>query len=408
MITFALALLALIVAAVSVAYAVTRAETRRLASALQENRAKSAGLDKELAELRRTHAQIVQDRTFLAHFVREFPHLTRELHGAIPRRQIPNVLLKAVMRCLEPKQALVAVRRSDAESAPGRGNRMIVAAAAPRTPEVVGTEFAIGAGELGYVAEVQRDMSRRDFELETAVTRRRLRQENLPGLDVDLAAPLVFGQESLGLIALWGSRWTTDELRPALRLLAQTGAQALQNAVAYSQMKNTADLDGLTGVFNKRQMTQMLGELLYAAEQDGSHLSIFLFDIDNFKNYNDVNGHVAGDALLQLIARLVATDIRKEDLFGRFGGEEFLLILRQTPLAQALMVADKIRSSIASHPFPFAERQPLGVLSVRRRSRRISRRRARQPRAAARRRTRRSTPRSARVATASSPRRACT
>jgi diguanylate cyclase (GGDEF)-like protein len=149
-----------------------------------------------------------------------------------------------------------------------------------------------------------------------------------------------------------------------MRLRAQTGAQALQNAVAYSQMKSTADLDGLTGVFNKRQMTQTLGEQVHGAEQDASPLSVFLFDIDNFKNYNDVNGHVAGDALLQLIARLVATDIRKEDVFGRFGGEEFLLVLPHTPLAQALMVADKIRASIASHPFPFAERQPLGILSV--------------------------------------------
>jgi diguanylate cyclase (GGDEF)-like protein len=93
-------------------------------------------------------------------------------------------------------------------------------------------------------------------------------------------------------------------------------------------------------------------------------LSVFLFDVDNFKNYNDLNGHVAGDHLLQMLARLVGENTRKTDVFGRFGGEEFLLVLPNTPLPHALTVAEKVRAAIASHALPFAERQPLGCISV--------------------------------------------
>jgi diguanylate cyclase (GGDEF)-like protein len=91
---------------------------------------------------------------------------------------------------------------------------------------------------------------------------------------------------------------------------------------------------------------------------------VFLFDIDNFKNYNDTNGHLAGDKLLQELAGLVNSAVRKDDIFGRFGGEEFLLILPHTNAGQAGAAAEKIRTLLASHPFPFRERQPLGCISV--------------------------------------------
>ena len=146
--------------------------------------------------------------------------------------------------------------------------------------------------------------------------------------------------------------------------MAQTGARALQGSAAYTQIKTSSELDGLTQIFNKCQMTQTLSQMIYEAGKRVGGLSIFLFDIDNFKNYNDVNGHLAGDKVLQVLARLVQENIRKADVFGRFGGEEFLMILPDTTLPQALVVAYKVRAVIAGHPFPFAARQPLGRVSV--------------------------------------------
>lgn len=222
----------------------------------------------------------------------------------------------------------------------------------------------MGKGELGFAATAQRVMSRRDFELESLATRARLRDETPKGFEFDLLAPIVDDEETLGLIALSGLGGSTESMKAAVWLVAQTAGQALRNAQTMSHIKNTADLDGLTGVYNKRYLTEALAERVFEAQRMLQPASLFLFDVDNFKHYNDTNGHVAGDHLLRKLARLVAESVRKDDIFGRFGGEEFLLVLPGTPLAHALAVAEKIRATIAGHPFDFAAKQPLGCLSI--------------------------------------------
>ena len=93
-------------------------------------------------------------------------------------------------------------------------------------------------------------------------------------------------------------------------------------------------------------------------------MAVFLFDIDHFKNYNDVNGHVAGDHLLRLLSHLVADNIRADDVFGRFGGEEFLLVLPNRTLGEASRLAEMLRQEIEGYQFPYGEWQPLGRLTV--------------------------------------------
>ena len=163
----------------------------------------------------------------------------------------------------------------------------------------------------------------------------------------DLIAPLVFDQNTLGVILVQKPRKAGDP-KAALGLVAQTGAQVLHTAAQVTRMKTTAELDGLTRIYNKKHMDQQLNELVYRAAcaaydqraagqpSPAQALSVFLFDIDNFKHYNDTNGHLAGDRLLVELAALVQESVRKDDVFGRFGGEEFLLVMPHTSAAQAL------------------------------------------------------------------------
>jgi len=358
-------MMALVIVGAGAAAAVLLIWAGRLAVALSQATHRTDALERELALLRRAHLMLEQDQQRLTHFLREFPLLTRDLHSEGQQRRIPNVLANVAMRSLHPGQAVVLLRRRPAENDPERANRLVVAAVTPEAcPLKVGWEIAIGQGELGFAAETQRVMSRQDYDLDVGVARGRLRQQGLPGFEPDLVAPMIFEGETLGLIALSGCSRTSDDAKAALRLIAQTGAQAVHNAAAYNHMKTTADLDGLTGIFNKRQMTLTLAERLHEAEKSMRPLSIFLFDVDNFKNYNDLNGHVAGDQLLQMLARLVRENIRKTDIFGRFGGEEFLLVLPDTPLQRALTVAEKIRTAIATQELPGGARQPLRCVSV--------------------------------------------
>ncbi|HXK10123.1 MAG TPA: GGDEF domain-containing protein [Vicinamibacteria bacterium] len=348
----------------------------RLRSSVGEARAEKLVAGERYSQLKRGHAALEEDLRFLNQFMKDYPRLARELYSGLTERQIPGVLLGIVQRSLDPQQVAVLVRRSDGKGERARAPRLVVAAAYPEGAAVaLGTEVALETGEIGFAAEAQIDVSRQDLSAETTVARVKP-GPGLPGMpQPDLIAPLVFDQETLGVIVVAKPR-KSGELKAALRLVAQTGAQVLHTAAQVSRMKLTAEMDGLTRVFNKKHLEQALNEVVYRAacsayDQRSSGdakpapaLSVFLFDIDHFKNYNDSNGHLAGDKLLQELARLVNESVRKDDVFGRFGGEEFLLVMPHTNATQAMAAAEKIRNLIATHPFPFGEKQPMQRLSI--------------------------------------------
>ncbi|HSD67313.1 MAG TPA: GGDEF domain-containing protein [Vicinamibacteria bacterium] len=326
--------------------------------------ARLAASERELAAARRQMVQAEADQQFLARVVRELPHVAHEMHAGAGSRAIPKLLLSAVVRLLEPGKAIVAVRRRAAERDPDRHLRLAVAATSPEGCVPVGTEIPIGTGEIGYAAEVQRAMDRRDFESQPPATRRRLREEAGPGFQPDLVAPLIFNEEAVGVIAVEGPLRGGAEAKDALRLIAQVGAVSVHAQARYTDMKATASCDGLTGIFNKTYLSHRLAEELRRAQEEASSVSVLIFDVDNFKHYNDRNGHVPGDRLLQRLARLVLDNLRKDAVFGRYGGEEFLVIFPGTRRAQALAAAENVRRTIAAHEFPFRLHQPLGVISV--------------------------------------------
>jgi diguanylate cyclase (GGDEF)-like protein len=345
-----------------------------LRSRLAAAKRRAETMEREITNLRRAGQKIEEDQQFLFQFLKEFPNYARELYAGVKERELPAVLLNVVMRSLRPTYGAVMVRRGKTEGDP-RQPRMVVAAVAPDSSKLkTGTEVPMDKGDLAFVAGSQLVMNRQDLVTET--TRGKVKEQSLPGFEADLVAPMVYDQETLGLIAVTRPQKTSADAKAALHLVARTGAQALHNAATLSQMKVSADMDGLTGIFNKRHMTQTLSDLIYKAACKAydsatttgrlkpATLAIFLFDLDNFKNYNDVNGHVAGDRLLQELAGIVQQSIRKDDIFGRFGGEEFLVIFPNINAAQAMAAAQKLRSVITSHKFPFGEKQPLGLISV--------------------------------------------
>ena len=348
----------------------------RLRSTVGEARFDKSSAGQQVAQIKRTNAALEEDLRFLTQFLKDFPRLARELYSGLTERQIPATLLSVVQRSLDPQHVAVLVRRTDIKGDKGKTPRLVVAAAYPDGAAVkVGTEVPLETGEIGFAAESQMVLSRQDLQAETAGTRIKP-GPSLPGMsEPEFIAPLVFDQETLGVIVLSKPRKSGDP-KAALRLVTQTGAQVLHTAAQVSRMKTTAEMDGLTRIYNKKHLEQTLNELIYRAAcaaydqrsasqgAPGQVLSVFLFDIDNFKNYNDVNGHVAGDRLLQKLAKLVQDNTRKENVFGRFGGEEFLMVLTNTTTVGGMRAAENVRALVAGTAFPFAERQPLGLVSI--------------------------------------------
>jgi diguanylate cyclase (GGDEF)-like protein len=341
-----------------------------------ERSARATALEQEIGGLRKSQAQLEAEQAFLTQFMRDFPHVARDLFTGLKERQVPGSMLDVIQKSFDPAEAVVLVRRGHGEDREHEG-RFVVAAVAPDKGAIrLGTEVPVATGEVGYAALSQLVLSRQDLEAESTTGRIHPGPDALAGFAPEFLAPLVFDQDTLGMLALSRPRKSPGDVKAALRLIAQTGAHALHNAALHTHIRVTAEMDGLTRVFNKKHMEQALSEIVfrtaYAAydrrDQGGTTtaqtLPVFLFDIDHFKHYNDVNGHLAGDKLLQDLAHFVPQSIRKDDIFGRFGGEEFLLILPNTNLAQALAAANKIRAKVAAHPFAFSAKQPLKALSV--------------------------------------------
>jgi len=141
----------------------------------------------------------------------------------------------------------------------------------------------------------------------------------------------------------------------------QTFASMLQTAaVRLSRAEIDAITDALTGLYNHRYLHERLSEELQRAREAEQPLSVLFCDLDHFKGYNDANGHSAGDVVLREVAHLIEQSVRNVDVAGRYGGEEFVVLLVETGRAAALAVAERIRERIGGAGFS-ANGTPLTV-----------------------------------------------
>lgn len=116
-------------------------------------------------------------------------------------------------------------------------------------------------------------------------------------------------------------------------------------------LKSHADIDYLTGIYNRRGLNQALSVEINRVERYGNQLSFVLLDLDNFKLINDKHGHKLGDKLLRDFCQLTRGVLRESDIFARWGGEEFAILLPEAKLEKARLFADKLRATIAAHEF---------------------------------------------------------
>jgi diguanylate cyclase (GGDEF)-like protein len=132
----------------------------------------------------------------------------------------------------------------------------------------------------------------------------------------------------------------------------------------FEQTRDSVYRDELTGLCNYRYFRESLGREIHRSVRHSNPISLVMIDIDNFKHYNDRNGHEAGNQVLTTIAGLLRESLREEDVSARYGGEEFALILPATVKTGAREVAERVRRKIEDHHFPFEESQPDGRVTA--------------------------------------------
>lgn len=122
--------------------------------------------------------------------------------------------------------------------------------------------------------------------------------------------------------------------------------------------------DPLTNLFNRRHFLDLAETEFLRSQRSGQVFSLLLMDIDHFKVVNDTHGHLTGDAVLRMVSALVLGAVRATDTVARFGGEEYIVLLPETHVAQALQLAERIRTSIASSPLHIADKIIAVTLSI--------------------------------------------
>ncbi len=123
----------------------------------------------------------------------------------------------------------------------------------------------------------------------------------------------------------------------------------------YERSLSLALTDSLTGLYNRRYTVRHLDGLMSRTRDNGKPVSVLLFDIDHFKSVNDTYGHAAGDTVLQTIGQRASANLRGTDMVARFGGEEFVVVMSDTPRDLAAMVAERIRERIATEPIRLSD-----------------------------------------------------
>lgn len=129
-------------------------------------------------------------------------------------------------------------------------------------------------------------------------------------------------------------------------------------------LRNLASQDGLTGLFNHRHFRECLSVELCRSTRHGHQFSLVFLDVDNFKDYNDRNGHLSGDMVLRDIGSILRSRLRASDAAARYGGEEFVVLLPETSKEFGKSVAEQIRKLVESFPFHSREKQPMQKITV--------------------------------------------
>ncbi len=156
---------------------------------------------------------------------------------------------------------------------------------------------------------------------------------------------------SLNLGSLDPTRFTPALGTDFVEHMASIIAICLENVISNEMLKYIGLTDSLTGVYNRRYIDRRLVEEIARARRQAYRISCMYIDIDHFKQVNDTVGHQGGDEVLREVATRIKNELRMSDALGRFGGEEFVVLLIDADLESAVAVAQRIRNSIASQPF---------------------------------------------------------
>ena len=213
------------------------------------------------------------------------------------------------------------------------------------TAQALGKRIALGTGILGRVARTGESAL-------VQTTGEGQLQGVLPGSRSVLCIPIAYGETLLGVLNVESQKEDafTPQDRLIMNTLADLLATALHNSFVFQKLQQQSITDGLTGIKTRRFFFEALGSELKRASRSGRPISVVLMDLDKFKGVNDTKGHLEGDLVLARVARLLEQKCRQSNVVARYGGDEFIILMPETGVEQAQILAERLRLWIAQDP----------------------------------------------------------
>ena len=233
-------------------------------------------------------------------------------------------------------------------------------------PTLVGP-IRVGEGVSGEVIKTGRPIIVHDLH---SSGRRPAAPERSYKTDSFISYPITIGGRKVGVLNVTdkSSGRPFDEVDLTLldiigpqMAVALERAEWQERATEFQLMSIT---DSLTSMPNRRYLEERLAEELNRSRRYDYPMSFLMIDIDDFKAYNDMNGHQAGDLALQITAHCLKAALRSADVASRYGGEEFCILLPQTAINEAGVIADRIRQRVNTTHYPHGKTQPLGRVTI--------------------------------------------
>jgi diguanylate cyclase (GGDEF)-like protein len=210
----------------------------------------------------------------------------------------------------------------------------------------------VGEGIAGWVAERGQPTIVNDTSKDPRFARRFDSKTQFNTRSV-LCAPLISRGRTIGVVQVInriGGKFTKSDL-DLLLTLVEPCAIAIENAILFQRTEQLTITDDLTRLFNSRYLNLYIGREIKRCKRHGIPLSVIFLDLDGFKSVNDAHGHLAGSRTLTEVGAILVEAVRESDILARYGGDEFVVVLPETPPSGALVIAERIRRAIECHVF---------------------------------------------------------
>jgi len=221
----------------------------------------------------------------------------------------------------------------------------------------LGKRVPLGEGVAGWVARMERSLLVKDFKREVRFIDPKSGYETGSFISV----PVFLRKRVIGVVNVAdradGRPFDESDLEVLLTMVEHM-ALCVENQRLRDDVARLAATDPLTGVWNRRHFERRLEEELARAMRSEAPLSLLMIDVDDFKAFNDTQGHTAGDAVLRGVSRSLNSAVRTGDIVCRYGGDEFAVILPRTDVVEGLSVAGRISQRVASTPYALEGERP--------------------------------------------------